>query len=86
MTSAYKYIEKSGGLQLESDYPYHGSVGECKFDSSKVAAKVANFSTILVDEDQIAANLVKNGPLASKLSVKMFLFPNLFACKLSHNE
>lgn len=64
MTSAYRYVQKAGGLQLEADYPYQGSVGECKFDSSKVAAKVANFSTVVVDEDQIAANLVKNGPLA----------------------
>ena len=73
MTSAYKYIEKAGGLQLESDYPYEGSVGKCRFDASKVVAKVANFSTILVDEDQIAANLVKNGPLASKVPTVFFV-------------
>eukprot|EP00250_Pteridium_aquilinum_P015903 c22830_g1_i1 orf=169-1287(-) len=64
MTSAYGYVRKAGGLQLEADYPYEGSEGTCRFDSSKVAAKVSNFSTIVVDEDQIAANLVKNGPLA----------------------
>jgi cathepsin F len=27
---------------------------------------VANFSVVSLDEDQIAANLVKNGPLAGK--------------------
>ncbi|MCO5568502.1 hypothetical protein L7F22_022201 [Adiantum nelumboides] len=68
MTSAYGYIKKAGGLQLEADYPYAGSEGTCKFDSSKVAAKVANFSTIVIDEEQIAANLVKNGPLAIGLN------------------
>ncbi|KAI5056358.1 hypothetical protein GOP47_0028176 [Adiantum capillus-veneris] len=68
MTSAYGYIKKAGGLQLEDDYPYAGSEGTCKFDSSKVAAKVANFSTIVIDEEQIAANLVKNGPLAIGLN------------------
>lgn len=66
MTSAFSYIQKAGGLQLEEDYPYKGMKGKCNFDASKVAAKVANFSTVVVDEEQIAANLVKNGPLASK--------------------
>ncbi|KAH7437363.1 hypothetical protein KP509_05G067800 [Ceratopteris richardii] len=68
MTSAYGYIHKAGGLQLEADYPYKGVEGTCKFDPSKVAAKVSNFSTIVIDEAQIAANLVKNGPLAIGLN------------------
>jgi cathepsin F len=42
--------------------------GACKFDKNKVAAGVANFSVVSLDEDQIAANLVKNGPLAGKLT------------------
>jgi len=64
MTTAYEYALKAGGLQTEEDYPYTGVDGTCKFDNTKVAAKVANFSTVSIDEDQIAANLVKNGPLA----------------------
>ncbi|KAH9292101.1 hypothetical protein KI387_042711, partial [Taxus chinensis] len=64
MTTAYEYALKAGGLQKEEDYPYTGTDGICKFDKTKVAAKVANFSTVSIDEGQIAANLVKNGPLA----------------------
>lgn len=65
MNNAFEYILKSGGVQREEDYPYTGSDhGTCKFDKSKVAATVANFSVVALDEDQIAANLVKNGPLA----------------------
>nr|POF06723.1 cysteine protease rd19a [Quercus suber] len=49
----------------EKDYPYTGTDrGTCKFDKSKIAAAVSNFSVVSLDEDQIAANLVKNGPLA----------------------
>lgn len=66
MTNAYKYVEEAGGLELESDYPYTGRDGKCSFDSKKVAAKVSNFTNIPVDEDQMAAYLVKSGPLASK--------------------
>ncbi|KAH7300811.1 hypothetical protein KP509_24G079600 [Ceratopteris richardii] len=64
MTTAFSYIHKVGGIQLEEDYPYKGFKGKCKFDTSKVAVRVANFSSVVVDEEQIAANLVKNGPLA----------------------
>ncbi|VAI35130.1 unnamed protein product [Triticum turgidum subsp. durum] len=64
MTSAFSYLLKSGGLEREKDYPYTGKDGTCKFEKSKVAASVQNFSVVAVDEEQIAANLVKYGPLA----------------------
>ncbi|CAM8981318.1 unnamed protein product [Rhodiola kirilowii] len=65
MNSAFEYTLKAGGLMREEDYPYTGTdKGACKFDKSKIAASVANFSVVSLDEDQIAANLVKNGPLA----------------------
>ncbi|CAA3010049.1 cysteine protease RD19A-like [Olea europaea subsp. europaea] len=65
MNSAFEYTLKAGGLMREEDYPYTGTDrGTCKFDKKKVAAKVGNFSAVSLDEDQIAANLVKNGPLA----------------------
>ncbi|KAG6478624.1 cysteine proteinase 1-like [Zingiber officinale] len=65
MTTAFEYLLKSGGLEREEDYPYTGTDrGTCQFDKSKIAASVSNFSTVSIDEDQIAANLVKHGPLA----------------------
>ncbi|CAH9079537.1 unnamed protein product [Cuscuta epithymum] len=65
MNSAFEYALKTGGLMREEDYPYTGNDAQaCKFDKTKIAAKVANFSVVSLDEDQIAANLVKNGPLA----------------------
>ncbi|RDX71198.1 Cysteine protease RD19A, partial [Mucuna pruriens] len=65
MTNAFEYTLKAGGLMREDDYPYTGrDRGACKFDKSKIAASVANFSVVSLDEEQIAANLVKNGPLA----------------------
>ncbi|VAH46942.1 unnamed protein product [Triticum turgidum subsp. durum] len=64
MTTAFSYLAKAGGLETEKDYPYTGKNSACKFDKSKIAAQVKNFSTVAIDEDQIAANLVKHGPLA----------------------
>ncbi|KAJ4847029.1 hypothetical protein Tsubulata_039341 [Turnera subulata] len=65
MNNAFEYALKSGGVVREEDYPYTGRDGPtCKFDKSKVAASVSNFSVVSTDEDQIAANLVKHGPLS----------------------
>lgn len=64
MNNAFEYILQSGGVVSEKDYAYTGRDGSCKFDKSKVVASVSNFSVVSLDEDQIAANLVKNGPLA----------------------
>jgi len=69
MNNAFEYILGSGGVQREKDYPYTGRDGTCKFDKSKIAASVSNFSVVSLDEEQIAANLVKNGPLAGTFVV-----------------
>ncbi|KAF3434040.1 hypothetical protein FNV43_RR25143 [Rhamnella rubrinervis] len=68
MTNAYKYLIQSGGLEEESSYPYTGKRGECKFEPERVAVRVANFTNIPLDENQIAANLVHRGPLAVGLN------------------
>ncbi|CAO2841749.1 unnamed protein product [Amaranthus hypochondriacus] len=68
MTNAYNYLMEAGGLQEETSYPYSGKQGKCQFDPNKVAVKVANFTTIPVDEQQIAAYLVHRGPLAVGLN------------------
>lgn len=65
MNNAFEYILKAGGVERAKDYPYtawHHS--PCKFNKSKIAASVSNFSVISIDEEQIAANLIQNGPLA----------------------
>lgn len=70
MTNAYKYLIEAGGLEEESSYPYTGKRGKCQFKSEKVAARVANFTNIPIDENQIAAYLVNHGPLAGNLQGK----------------
>ncbi|KAK7266918.1 hypothetical protein RIF29_19579 [Crotalaria pallida] len=64
MNNTFEYILQSGGVQEEKDYPYTGINGKCHFDKSKIVASVKNFSVVSLDEDQIAANLVHNGPLS----------------------
>ena len=64
MTNAYKYLIEAGGIEEETSYPYTGKRGECKFQPNSVAVKVANFTTIPMNENQIAAYMVHHGPLA----------------------
>lgn len=75
MNNAFEYSLKVGGLQREEDYPYTGKDGTCQFDNSKIAASVSNFSVVSVDEDQVAANLVKNGPLAGNPGNPLYFIP-----------
>lgn len=82
MNNAFEYTLKAGGVMKESDYPYTGHDNSgCKFDKTKIAARVSNFSVVSADEDQIAANLVHHGPLASK-----FFNQNSFLLYISKNQ
>lgn len=73
MINSYRYLMQAGGLEEEKSYLYTGKQGECRFDKSKVAVRVKNFTSIPLDEDQIMANLVHHGPLAGKASACRYL-------------
>lgn len=68
MTNAYNYLIEAGGIEDESTYPYTGKRGECKFTPDKIAVKLQNFTTVSGNEEQIAAHVVRNGPLAVGLN------------------
>lgn len=66
---AVEYVQRVGGLMLESEYPYvSGSTNEvytCNFDSSKVKVTVDNYTVIggfLSNEVSIAAYVQSVGP------------------------
>jgi C1A family cysteine protease len=75
--TAYKYVEKAGGLDTASDYPdrshLSGRTGHCTWDKEK-AAKVSGFTYATKpcdsgackhqDEDALAAALVAKGPVS----------------------
>merc|ERR1712110_998850 len=57
-------IQNNIGLETESDYPFTARNGQCHATSSKEKAFIKDWVTISQDEDQIAAALMKYGPLA----------------------
>lgn len=41
---AYMYVIKTGGLEYETDYPYTGENGPCKFNAADVGAKITGWT------------------------------------------
>jgi hypothetical protein len=77
MTNAYTYLMEARGIEEAKNYPYTGVQGDCKFNPDLAAVKVINFTTVNLDEKQIAANLVKHGPLAG-------MYISVCTCELCH--
>jgi cathepsin F len=64
-SNAYKdMIAAKFGLELEKSYPYVARDTTCTASTSKEIATITAYQAISTDEDQIAAALVKYGPLA----------------------
>ena len=63
-SNAMEYIVEHGGIDTEKSYPYVGEKGECKAKKGKLGATLKNFSFVSDDEKQMAAALVKYGPLS----------------------
>jgi len=62
--NAYEYVISAGGIDTEDSYKYEGYDGTCRFKPASVGAKIANWTFVSKNEDQIAAYLVANGPLS----------------------
>lgn len=63
---ALRCIRKSGGIDTEASYPYHGSKGECQ--NKTIGAKIKyNFKVLQGNETVLAFN-VAQGPLAAEIS------------------
>lgn len=64
--TAYTYIGKTGGLELESSYPYtsyYDVSGSCKSSDQKMKISVQGYHTI-GSEDAMEAHVLKKGPLS----------------------
>ncbi|XP_078473200.1 cathepsin F [Lampetra planeri] len=66
--NAYKTIQELGGLMTENDYSYKGDMEQCGFSQAKVRAYINGSVSISSDEDEMAAWLVKHGPISIALN------------------
>ncbi|CAG7723564.1 unnamed protein product, partial [Allacma fusca] len=72
--NAYKAIQKLGGLETESAYPYDGRNEKCQFKSDLAKAQVTGFVEISKNETEMAAWLVKNGPISIGINANAMQF------------
>jgi len=74
MANAFMYVIGNGGIDTEDSYPYEGTDDSCNFTTKNIGAKMRNYTMIAQDEDQIAAYLVKNGPVSIAADAVMWQF------------
>lgn len=72
--NAYRAIEKLGGLELESDYPYEAENEKCHFRRNLAKVQLASAVNITSNETQMAQWLVQNGPISIGINANAMQF------------
>ncbi|KAG2459921.1 CATS protein, partial [Polypterus senegalus] len=72
---AFQYVIDNGGIQAEATYPYKMAIGSCRFNSSKVAATVANYKYLPIGNEQALADaLATIGPISVAIDARQISF------------
>ncbi|XP_061390016.1 putative cysteine proteinase CG12163 [Musca vetustissima] len=72
--NAYEAIERIGGLELESEYPYHARKEQCHFNKAKVHVRVKGHVDLPKNETAMAQWLIKNGPISIGINANAMQF------------
>jgi len=72
--NAYKTLLEIGGLESEADYGYDGADEKCKYNRTKVVARVEGGVEISQNETKMAQWLLKNGPISVGLNANAMQF------------
>jgi len=72
--NAYKSLQKLGGLETEQAYPYDGKNEKCSFKTDLAKAQVTGFVEVPKNETQMAAWLMKNGPISIGINANAMQF------------
>lgn len=74
MDTAYRVIEKLGGLETEKDYPYDAQDEKCHFNRSLVNVQLTGAVNISQNETNMAKWLVANGPISIAINANAMQF------------
>jgi cathepsin F len=74
MWAAYNYAIKSGGLESETTYRYQGYDGTCRFKKQNVVATIKSWKFLPTNEDQLAAAVAQDGPVAVAINADLLQF------------
>jgi len=72
-SSALEYLEKHGGIMLESDYKYKAHDESCKFDKSKAKMQIKQIKSFTArKEAEMMTGIQQYGPLSVCLDASKF--------------
>ncbi|XP_031502720.1 ervatamin-B [Nymphaea colorata] len=75
MEAAFRYVQNSGGLAEEADYPYHGAGGTCNLDkASDVAATITGYATVPSGNQTALQSAVANQPVSVAIDASGIFF------------
>ncbi|XP_044264054.1 uncharacterized protein LOC123010928 [Tribolium madens] len=74
MDTAYRSIEKIGGLETEQDYPYDAEDEKCHFNRTLARVQVTSALNISHNETDMAKWLVANGPISIAINANAMQF------------
>ena len=75
----YQYVEKAGGLELGSKYPYTsggGDSGNCHFDKHAVVANITGYKWVTKNSDETAMKkfIANEGPISTCVDASTWQF------------
>jgi len=74
----YEYVKTAGGLEKNSDYPYHARDGTCKADKAKEIVKVTGYKRVIPsgskDETAMANYIAANSPASIAVDAEKWSF------------
>lgn len=71
---AYKAIERIGGLETETEYPYHAKKEKCQYNPSESKITIKGSVDLPKDEVAIAKYLVAHGPVSIGINANAMQF------------
>ncbi|KAL0491944.1 cysteine proteinase [Acrasis kona] len=64
MWLAFQHVQNHGGIDSEESYAYEGYDDKCRFKNETVAVRVSGYKMLPTKDEELAAWLVDNGPVA----------------------
>lgn len=71
---ALDYVKRQGGIVAEQDYKYEEKRGECRFDETKVVARVSGYFNTTSDENEMAKIVSEVGPIVVGVDAQFWMF------------
>lgn len=74
MWLSFQHIVNAGGIATEKAYPYTAKNGQCHYNETMRGATVSSWKMLPTNEDELAAWLAANGPVAVAVNASWLQF------------